>query len=325
MSDKRRKLYLEMLVDSVVEANPEVLYLPPKEQIYNLVALYHQAQLLLFEQNGGRIRNQNLANESHDVLITADFLKNLHLEKSRVYTIAEKFGRHLDRTGLDVPCDLLQCPVGSTYMIELPFSYKGLTNEYHRCAIISIGLFREGFATTLLKRSITDDSIILDPETGVPLTQDQMLKNRAIAILAPDFDAEGNCKNVSSYFVAPLIDGRTIEDVILTNLEKGEGEMYISPKFIQMVSKCLLYIQSGDPDLRAEPGIWSQSKKEKKVRIHNRNHCRFDVVNVGYSYNGIRYHIDEAAVSGHFRWQRYGENLSKVKLIWIDEHVRKYK
>lgn len=46
---------------------------------------------------------------------------------------------------------------------------------------------------------------------------------------------------------------------------------------------------------------------------------------VGYGWMKMRRQlINETSVSGHFRWQPHGPNLSKVKLIWINEHLRKY-
>jgi hypothetical protein len=47
------------------------------------------------------------------------------------------------------------------------------------------------------------------------------------------------------------------------------------------------------------------------------------LVNWNFRHPRLR-HVSETAVKGHFRWQPCGEQRSKRRLIWIDEHIRRY-
>jgi len=89
-------------------------------------------------------------------------------------------------------------------------------------------------------------------------------------------------------------------------------------------AKCLLYIRSGDPDLR----IWKspelpKTRKEKKIRTFLKTHHMFDVVMVGLDYKKPTNHSkDQTTVPGHYRWQRIGKGLSDIKLTWVKQHPR---
>lgn len=90
----------------------------------------------------------------------------------------------------------------------------------------------------------------------------------------------------------------------------------------------LVYIKSGDPDLRdytppKKPANFS-GRERAWVRA-NRENSLYPMTLVGFGYKkpNLR-HVDESAVTGHFRWQPYGTGRTQVKLIWISAHVRKY-
>jgi hypothetical protein len=87
----------------------------------------------------------------------------------------------------------------------------------------------------------------------------------------------------------------------------------------------LVYIISGQPDLRSwRPPPRPKSKKPKVVRNYE-NLSSVPITLVGYNWKKATiYSVDSTTVSGHFRWQPYGKELSMVKLIWIDAHTRTY-
>ena len=260
----------------------------------------------------------------HDTLITAGFLDHFLLGRAKVFRLAERFGAHLAKTALDVPCDLLDCRVGDHFLIELPFSYNSSDGTSQRAAIVSIGHWREGGKPMGMLREMTlpmGESVYWTADDQL-LRGDDLRKNRTIAILAPDYE-EGKATGKSTYFVAPLLDGKTIGDVLDLSATLFTGTR-LDPKFIQLLTKTLLYINSGEPDLQDLKSVPCLTKKEKKIRQHWRDHCPFDIVDVGYGYHGKLFRVDETSVSGHFRWQPHGPDRSKVKLIWIDEHMRHY-
>lgn len=100
-------------------------------------------------------------------------------------------------------------------------------------------------------------------------------------------------------------------------------------KHYQYVLKALLYIMSGEPDLRAYRPPKTDTKNPKKIRQFLRQHAEEPMIPmtlVGYDFKKpAEYRVGETSVTGHFRWQPYGEGRTKVKLIWIDEHLRHYK
>jgi hypothetical protein len=99
----------------------------------------------------------------------------------------------------------------------------------------------------------------------------------------------------------------------------------IPTEIVEFCLKVLLYIHTGDPDLQPEAKRYPCATNKEKYLRHIENHCPFTVHTIGYSFHERHRHIDSTVVTGHFRWQPYGPKLSKVKLIWIDEHSRNYK
>lgn len=84
----------------------------------------------------------------------------------------------------------------------------------------------------------------------------------------------------------------------------------------QVVLNALLYLHSGNPDLRE----YQVPKAARRIRDdYIRRYGKEVCILVGYDWKKPRL---EHSVRGHWRWQPYGEKLSKVKLIWIDAHNR---
>ena len=63
-------------------------------------------------------------------------------------------------------------------------------------------------------------------------------------------------------------------------------------------------------------------KGNKKAYL---NECAVPVISLNANFHKMHYAVESTNVRGHFRWQPCGENLSRVKLIWIDEHERSFK
>lgn len=92
----------------------------------------------------------------------------------------------------------------------------------------------------------------------------------------------------------------------------------------------MVYIHSSEPDISWLAPKSSMSKKLRKEHINRGNHTS-DNITVPIrlvSWNWMKeptYRQDEWSRKMHLRWQRYGPNNSKAKLIWIKETTVKRK
>ena len=97
-------------------------------------------------------------------------------------------------------------------------------------------------------------------------------------------------------------------------------------ELLQFICNVLMYLKSGNPDLREY-----RPKHKKSFKIKGKSYGAADKndifsILVGFDYKKPKlYSVDNTQVSGHFRWQPYGEAYSKIKLIWIDSHIRTFK
>jgi hypothetical protein len=90
----------------------------------------------------------------------------------------------------------------------------------------------------------------------------------------------------------------------------------------------MVYLGSGDPDLRefrAPRPTTQNPKKLKRWFKEHENKSLVDMTLVGFTWKKPRiYQVGETLVTGHPRWQPWGPGKTKVKLIWIEPHVRHY-
>jgi hypothetical protein len=95
--------------------------------------------------------------------------------------------------------------------------------------------------------------------------------------------------------------------------------------FVRFCFNLLLYIHSGDPDIREYRNqIKYQSNTSKTpVRAH-KDLSQETIYLVGYNWKKpiiVNYDASNWEREGHFRWQHYGQNNSLIKLIWISPTV----
>lgn len=136
------------------------------------------------------------------------------------------------------------------------------------------------------------------------------------------FDTE----EINAGFVASVefFKDEALDDALIANsLHHGNQ---LPESYIRYVVNCLIYINSGNPDLREyrKPKP-PHTSKPKKLRIWSRQHAatsQMDITLVGYNYLKESNLVEgQTTRRGHLRWQHYGEGWSKVKLIWIAETV----
>jgi hypothetical protein len=217
----------------------------------------------------------------------SDFVR----DKAKVYKIASIFGKHLAKTDLNVPTNMIP-DIDKSWWLEFPNDVTFIGDNGEKfCCCVTI-LLRNARGERTLQISSPDDMTNLNMETG----------SESVAVIHIEDDM-----NLSE------------------NLEKFEseyGKSVIPKEMIHYIVKCILYIESGEPDLE-HVGHRSSTTNPQKQRRSDKP--PFEIVRVGYGFHGKMRHVDETTVSGHFRWQHYSTNMSKVKLIWIDEHTRKFK
>lgn len=121
--------------------------------------------------------------------------------------------------------------------------------------------------------------------------------------------------------ILPKFSGETVEDFIKTIPEDmAEGARF--------AFNCLLYLESGDPDLRVQKfkSMLESSNGSRAERRFGSRKISYAGVLIGFDYKKLKmYNVDTTEVQGHFRWQPYGEGRNKLKLIWIEPHTREYK
>ena len=90
--------------------------------------------------------------------------------------------------------------------------------------------------------------------------------------------------------------------------------------FLSTVINTILFINNSD-DLIEQCNIFASRRKKalaQKNIFTERTYFQLDLP------KQQNYHVTSTFVKGHFRWQKYGEGYSKVKLIYIKPTVRHY-
>jgi hypothetical protein len=133
----------------------------------------------------------------------------------------------------------------------------------------------------------------------------------------------------------PLEDGKTLnecleskstDDAELIKTQEAQDSLLIH----KILLNAVLFIHHESKDVLLLRPTSNRTGKAKKDVIAgnqgNTNACTIPVKLLNFSFHQKRqYLVDSTVVSGHFRWQPYGKELSQLKLIWINEHERSYK
>lgn len=304
----RRKTYIELLIEQIENLRKDTRKMDYESKLKVILAMYDQALDML----SSRMTPSQMAADitAQECGIVSMFFRQYLSGATHVYKIARNFGQHLNKTKLDVPTKLMPVKVGKTYMLEFPENivFFGPDGEvYHNC-IVAFG-FYEDKAMSKQEFKMVDPSEV-PPNVGFTLQ-----------ICAPDV---GGKEMVASISVMDIASQDSIQKSIDLFVERY-GKMHFPHEMVSYIAKCILYIESGEPDLHPE-GRMAETRNHKKQRaLQHKDLYPFPIIRVGYGFHNREYHVDSALVSGHFRWQPYGPQLSQVKLIWIDEHTRNYR
>jgi hypothetical protein len=238
---------------------------------------------------------------SEDVLLTS----MLTYYKGKIYKIAKNFGEHLYLTNLDIQAKYL--PKKMVCCIEFPESLRfkalDLDDTYFHCAYI----FLDSFSI----------------EKGVL---------PCIRYYLPHFNSQGKLteyrKNhgVDIGHIRWHDDNEKLSDIVKRH--QKSSTVYVIKGLVEYIVKCILYIHSGDPDLREykAPLPPNKDKKARRFFKEHENQSLVDMFLIGYNHKKeILYSKEETIVREFFRWQHYGPQNSLLKYIWIDEHPRVFK
>jgi hypothetical protein len=253
-------------------------------------------------------------------------------DNGSIYKVADKFGEHLHKTHLTIPISVLPHERQTIY-IQFPkgISFQGQGHTFDH-AILDIG------SPELLWPQIKSEPELISKMSNFTLYRICTIPSEAV-------DGTGHCPSLS--FLVPkdpsVMTGRCLwatgngEFVNTSSYFQFEPNMNIvdfiqqhpsksiPTDIVDFCLKVLLYIHTGDPDLQPEAKRYPCATNPEKYIRHIENHCPFTVLNLGYGFHERHRHVDSTMVTGHFRWQPYGQKLSKVKLIWIEAHERSYK
>lgn len=91
----------------------------------------------------------------------------------------------------------------------------------------------------------------------------------------------------------------------------------------------VLYIHSQNSEiqlLKPERLLTKSQKKATKAGGGGVTDCHLPVVLVNWNYHtGMEFTKDSTTVDSFLRWQRCGVGLTQYKLVWVREHIRRYK
>lgn len=288
------------------ETKPKLLKRHPYF-LYDLIELY-DGELTCPDKQLEKVANKLAHLSSHenkyDLMVMSSFLSRYNKGKKNLYKIANIFGKHLNRTKLKISTKHI--PKTDPILIEFPIHFP--SGQY---------IIKNAFI--ICDKNVNDKKVF----TVINPIYDQEL-NWTQSCNFLNIDIEENDSIEYAFLNSLKLTANKEENDVLNQYGKGKALDQLNA-LLSYCAKCLIYIHSAKPDIKSETGARTTKKNPVKIKKFYKNNCPFDLVNVGYSYHGLTYHVDQTQVQGHFRWQPCGTNREQIKLIWIDEHIRHYK
>ena len=224
-----------------------------------------------------------------------------YINQKYVYKISKDFGGLLKDVKLNLNAKTLDTWQDGSYIIDLPFPFKTYMGNY----VWHI------FGTVYRKKDALE-----------------------LMFAAPHYNEHGHRLDEIDVLLFPFYYNRneTLQEQIekyeqiYNEKTKEHNTVSLVPGLIKYVINCLLYINSGDPDLRhlkVKPP--HKSRDGKWYAKRELTFAASPTVLVGFNWKkaNVRY-ADETVVKAHPRWQPCGKNRENVKLILVKEHVRKF-
>lgn len=213
---------------------------------------------------------------------------------ARIYRLCEDFSKDLFKTDLKIPSSII--PVATEcILIEFPEWYVAKQEDTF---IHSVYIYQSQFN-----------------ENGK--------EHHRLRLQFPDYDENYKINGFLSYININLTINSFIDDMVDILID---GNNCINKEAVQFAIKTYLYIHSGEPDLRFLRHVnFPETKKDKKIKrfLKDNEGLFVDQTLLGYFHKKkMIYYVNNIAVSGHFRWQRYGPENSQLKYIWINPYVK---
>jgi hypothetical protein len=237
------------------------------------------------------VKNGGTRGEVHTLsLINA--INSQHNKSPMIFKIGNEFGNMLKNVKpIHAPQNFIDLKI--PILLEFPdgmyFPYQGQSR------INSVYVWKPGFSQNVLIHCPTIDG----PTMGSP----------------------GNYDGNMLSFACDLL-GKSIDDIAQQN---HIGDPQNEKALLGWISNCLLYLNSGTPDLRPykKPKIFNLTKSKKKLRkIQSLPSLPMTLVGFGWK-KPILYSVSGTTVRPHWRWQYYPSKQNH-DLIWIKEHTRKF-
>jgi hypothetical protein len=225
------------------------------------------------------------------------FIQDYLDTRKGLYQVAHNFGTQLLKADLKLASKYLK-PSLKSILLEFPFTFK-FKDFYVRHAFVVVNSNETGKLLTVISAKYVDG--LWDGSTFFTST---------VQIDSSE-DIENSLKETSRFFY----DSKIVD---LKDLNTYHS-------FIKFCLKCLIYIESSEPDILPIKAATTDKKGTTKIRKFFKYNCPFDVTKLGYGFHGKHHNTEKWSVSGHFRWQPFGPKFSQIKLIWIDEQERGWK
>lgn len=118
-----------------------------------------------------------------------------------------------------------------------------------------------------------------------------------------------------------LVDGTIVEEHIDHSLMLKRSSVIIA------CLNAVLYVSSEDPELeelKLDSRLTSRERKQRRKEPQS-NLCSLPLILVNPNYKSEKHYNKESGWwDSHPRWQRCGPNNSRVKLIWVKAHEKKF-
>lgn len=241
------------------------------------------------------------------------FSKYFKMTGAPIYALSKDFTHALSKLSRNIPVDILP----KRFFCYLSFPDGSLLHSGMSVSGAYVWLSRKDempFGTIEIK-DLTPDSYYLVVALIAESQED-------FSTLSTRIDA----RNIDEiYENIPLLGNNEGKEIQTDNSDKLDLEN--RRKMFRVIINSILYISSQDPEIEKLRPIREYTHSQRsKLRKNNSklNLCELPVRLLNWSYHGRIYTTDSSFVDTHLRWQRCGEKLSKVKLIWVKEHERHY-
>lgn len=233
------------------------------------------------------------------------------IERPPVFHLSRDFAQALESIDKEIPIDILP----ERFFCYLSFPEKTIRDDtsWVQGAYVYIG---PGYETTA-RPELQNEKVLWVSYMGYP---------------APGtwgHDVTRICIDVRPKTVSKLMESVKTVDVPENVPNREQLDPVKRNAVLRTIVNALIYIHSQDPAIDLLRPTRNLSKGSKQALIASGGHlndCTLPVQLLNWSYQKPRErHVDETIVRAHPRWQRCGPQLSQVKWILIEEHVRRFK